>query len=185
MIFLDDETQIKKFMEALSKKSLKHVIFILPSEDLVNSEFSNASNVMACLELMPPQYMIMECMHNGPNKKYRKMYLEYLHKVPVHELINKIVAFEVLMSEPVVVCNSRLEKDFLINRLLREVIEEIYGIRPLRWKDIKDNIPESLIPGKKLMKYYAEIAPTVTNIGVKLHNKMKESHLCDTPLDDI
>ena len=87
------------------------------------------------------------------------------------------------MGEMVVVCNSRLEKDFVINKTIRKFIEKVYGIKGLKWNDIKDDIRGSTEFTKKQLKYYARISETVEMIHRTLKNKIREMHGCDTPAD--
>lgn len=185
MIFIDDESKLLKFLGALTKEDIKNILFVLPSEDIDDRIFPKHANVMLCEELMPTPNLTMKVMHEGPTDTYLKEYNKYLHRAPEHILINKIVAMEVNVGEMVVVCNSRLEKDFLINKTIRKFIEEVYGFKPLKWNDIKDNIRKSTEFTTKQLKYYASINETVEMIHKTLKKKIKEMHECDVPTDDF
>lgn len=185
MIFIDDEAKLLKFLAALTKDDIRSILFVLPSEDLDTKVFPKKANVMVCEELMPPPDLTMLVMHRGPTDEYLEKYNKYLHKAPVHDLINKIVGMEVTMGEMVVVCNTRLEREFVINKTLRKFIEEVYGIKVLKWSDIKDNIRKSTEFTTKQLKYYASISNTVEHIHRTLKKKIRELHHCDTPTDDF
>lgn len=183
MIFIDDESKLLKFLAALTKEDVKNILFVLPSEDIDDKIFPKHANVMLCEELMPSPDLTMMVMHKGPTDTYIEKYNKYLHRAPVHALINKIIAMEVNMGEMVVVCNSRLEKDFVINKTIRKFIEKVYGIKGLKWNDIKDDIRGSTEFTTKQLKYYASISETVEMIHRTLKNKIREMHGCDTPAD--
>lgn len=146
-----------EFLDSFLKKyNHENFNFILVSAD-IKTDYK-FKNVFKIKQLLPPTKAI-SCKLNGNDyDEYRKKYIKHLARPDIEIFITTIVKLAVAENSNVVLlCSKDEHSNLKYLNILREYIEEVYGVNVFTYKKYKKTEkPTSVISKKKTIKIIAK-----------------------------
>lgn len=145
------------FLESFVKKyNCENYNFILVSSDIKTKH--KYKNIYRIKQLLPPTKAVSSKLNGNDEEGYRKKYFKHLSRPDIEIYLTTIVRLAVAEdSNVVLLCSKDEHKSYKYLNLIREYLEEVYGVRVYTYKKYrKDKKPTSVTNKKKTLKIVAK-----------------------------